>query len=234
MSNVNFASEFRLMMRYAKDNSLSSRQRMLWIALFYIANDRAVYDEATGKYAWPDDYFFASNSEVGLYSGMDKRAIETTRNQLAQMKLIQIIPGEKNRRNPAYRLRYLSENVGYIIVPNDVPNHVPKEGPKHVPNHTPNHSPIPRYDIDNGADIQKVLGIDEEYRTSPRARAKAAALIRDEILARGLLGSTSCMHESIADGLARGFTPGGVIAAAAGSGGDWAAFAAHMQLGKAE
>ena len=222
MSNVNFASEFRLMMRYAKDNSLSSRQRMLWIALFYIANDRAVYDEATGKYAWPDDYFFASNSEVGLYSGMDKRAIETTRNQLAQMKLIQIIPGEKNRRNPAYRLRYLSENVGCKIVPNDVPNHVP------------NHSPIPRYDIDNGADIQKVLGIDEEYRTSPRARAKAAALIRDEILARGLLGSTSCMHESIADGLARGFTPGGVIAAAAGSGGDWAAFAAHMQLGEAE
>ena len=50
MSKVNFVSEFNSIMRYARDYSLSLRERMLWIALFYIANDRAVYNEQTQEY----------------------------------------------------------------------------------------------------------------------------------------------------------------------------------------
>ena len=49
MSKVNFVSEFNLFMRYARDSSLSLRERMLWIALFYIANDRATVNEQTGR-----------------------------------------------------------------------------------------------------------------------------------------------------------------------------------------
>lgn len=41
MSKVNFVSEFIAIMRYARDYSLTLRERMLWIALFYAANDRA-------------------------------------------------------------------------------------------------------------------------------------------------------------------------------------------------
>ncbi|MBQ8201645.1 MAG: hypothetical protein IJZ74_07755 [Clostridia bacterium] len=47
MSKVNFVSEFIAIMRYARDYSLTLRERMLWIALFYAANDRAVYNEHT-------------------------------------------------------------------------------------------------------------------------------------------------------------------------------------------
>ena len=50
MSKVNFISEFNLFMRYARNNNLSLRERMLWIALFYIANDRATYNEQTQEY----------------------------------------------------------------------------------------------------------------------------------------------------------------------------------------
>ncbi len=49
MSKVNFVSEFNAIMRYARDNCLPLRERMLWIALFYIANDRAVYNEQTER-----------------------------------------------------------------------------------------------------------------------------------------------------------------------------------------
>ena len=50
MSKVNFVSEFIAIMRYARDYSLTLRERMLWIALFYAANDRAVYNEHTQEY----------------------------------------------------------------------------------------------------------------------------------------------------------------------------------------
>ena len=57
MSKVNFVSEFNLFMRYARNNNLSMRERMLWIALFYIANDRATYNEQSEEYDWPDGFF---------------------------------------------------------------------------------------------------------------------------------------------------------------------------------
>ena len=64
MSKVNFVSEFIAIMRYARDYSLTLRERMLWIALFYAANDRAVYNEHTQEYDWPDGFFQVSNGEL--------------------------------------------------------------------------------------------------------------------------------------------------------------------------
>lgn len=153
MSKVNFVSEFNLLMRYARNNSLSMRERMLWIALFYIANDRAIYNEQTKDYDWPDGFIPVSNGELNLYCCLDKRAIDTLRNSLKQRGLIDFKPGLKNTRNPAYQLKYLSINVGYKNVPNDVPNddtnnapnNVPNHAPNVVPNNAPNTSPYPKY-----------------------------------------------------------------------------------------
>ncbi len=153
MSKVNFVSEFNLLMRYARNNGLSMRERMLWIALFYIANDRATYNEQTKDYDWPDGFIPVSNGELNLYCCLDKRAIDTLRNSLKQRGLIDFVPGLKNKRNPAYRLKYLSVNVGYKNVPNDVPNDVTNDAPNNVPNHAPNDvpnnapntSPYPKY-----------------------------------------------------------------------------------------
>lgn len=139
MSKVNFVSEFNSFMRYARDNSLSLRERMLWIALFYVANDRATYNEQTQEYDWPDDFIQVSNGELNLYCCLDKRAIETLRNSLKQRGLIDFQPGQKNKRNPAYRINYLSAgNVGNRKAPNNTPNNAPKG----VPNNTPNNVPM--------------------------------------------------------------------------------------------
>ena len=139
MSKVNFVSEFNSIMRYARDYSLSLRERMLWIALFYIANDRAAYNEQTQEYEWPDGFIQVSNGELNLYCCLDKRAIETLRNTLKQRGVLDFQPGVKNKRNPSYRLNYLT--VGCKNVPNNVPSGASNNVPNHVPNPVPNDAP---------------------------------------------------------------------------------------------
>lgn len=159
MSKVNFVSEFNAIMRFARDNCLPLRERMLWIALFYVANDRAVYNEQTQEYEWPDGYVQVSNGELGLYCCLDKRGIETLRNTLKQRGVLDFRPGLKNKRNPAYKLNYLT--VGYKTVPNDVPNNVPS----YVPNVEPKH--VPRYTEQEG-----LLGVKMHPAVSPYPKDK--------------------------------------------------------------
>lgn len=206
MSKVNFVSEFRSIMRYSMQYGLSLRERMLWIALFYIANDRAVYDEQTGAYDWPDDYFAVSNAELGLYCTLDKRGIDTLRNSLKQRGLIDFAKGQRNARNPEYRLNYLSMNVGCKTVPNDIPNHAPNN----APNGIPNKPPLPKYSIEK-IDYQKKLGIDNAYRVNERARNKAAQLICDEMIALGWMTAVDGLQEIVAEGLAAGLTPNAIM-----------------------
>lgn len=211
MCQVNFLSEFHSIMRYCKNNSLPLRERMLWIALFYIANDRAIYDATTGAYDWPDDYFAVSNNELSLYCCLDKRGIDDLRNKLQQRGLIRFLKGEKNKRNPAYMLNYLSVNVGYKSVPNDVPNISPNDVPNHVPNDAPSRAPYPKEDIMH-IDYSKKLGIDNAYRSSERACAAAAQRIIDEIEREGLLPMHPQLHEFVTEALCvLGFTPTGIV-----------------------
>ena len=133
MSKVNFVSEFIAIMRYARDYSLTLRERMLWIALFYAANDRAVYNEHTQEYDWPDGFFQVSNGELNLYSSLDKRAVETLRTALQQRGILDYQPGIKNKRNPAYKMNYLT--VGYQSAPNYAPNYETNDVPGTIPVH---------------------------------------------------------------------------------------------------
>lgn len=173
MSKVNFVNEFNLFMRYARDNCLSLRERALWFALFYIANDRASYNEQTQEYEWPDDFIQISNGEMNLHSCLDKRGIETLRNGLKQRGLIDFQPGLKNKRNPAYKINYLSIQVGCKNVPNntpkDVPNNVPNDAPKHVPKHVPSNTPTP---APNSAETEAVLGTKMHPTVSPYPKDK--------------------------------------------------------------
>lgn len=159
MSKVNFISEFNSFMRFARNNGLSMRERMFWIALFYVANDRAAYNGQSQEYEWPDDFIQVSNGEMNLYCCLDKRAIETTRNALKQRGLIDFKPGHRNNRNPAYRLNYLStEDVEYKNAPNDVSNRVPNDVSNRVPNNVPNDVPnnVP-YNVPNTPFLGTIL-----------------------------------------------------------------------------
>lgn len=116
---VNFIDEFRLIMRRSKDEGLSLRERALWVALFYIANDRASWDMYSESYEWPSGYFSVNTAELSLYSSLDKRGIETTRKSLQERGILDFIAGEKNARVPQYKLHYLSICAGHKVVPND-------------------------------------------------------------------------------------------------------------------
>lgn len=159
MNKVNFVSEFNAIMRYVRDYCLPLRERMLWIALFYIANDRAVYNEQTQEYEWPDSFIQVSNGELGLYCCLDKRGIETLRNTLKQRGILDFRPGLKNKRNPAYKLNYLT--VGYKNVPNNASNHVHS----FVSNTAPNH--VSRY-----AEKEDMLGAKMHPAVSPYSKDK--------------------------------------------------------------
>lgn len=150
MSKINYIDEFNLFMRYARNYQLNGRERLLWIALFTIANDRAIYNAQTREYEWPADFFPVPNGELSLHSTLDKRGIESVRNNLKQRGLIDFHPGSRNTRPAEYKINYLSVNVGYKTVPNDVPNNVPKYVPNNVPNYAPNTTPN---DVPNSAPL---------------------------------------------------------------------------------
>lgn len=133
MSNVNFVDEFTVFMRYAASNQLTGRERLLWVALFTIANSRAVYNAETQKYDWPGGFIPIPNNEMSLHSTLDKRGIESVRNQLKQRGLIDFHPGFKNKRPAEYKLNYLSLDVGHKIVPNNAPNNAPKDDTNNAP-----------------------------------------------------------------------------------------------------
>lgn len=152
MCKVNFVDEHNLFMRYARNNQLTGRERLLWMALFSIANDRAIYNGRTRSYDWPDGFFPVTNGELSLHSTLDKRGIESVRNQLKQRGLIDFKSGNRNSKPPEYKIKYLSLDVGYKFVPNDVPNNVPNDVPNNVPNDVPNNVPL-YIRLDKGIDI---------------------------------------------------------------------------------
>jgi len=171
MSSINYVDEFNLFMRYARNYQLSGRERLLWIALFTIANDRAIYNAQAREYEWPTGFFPVPNGELSLHSTLDKRGIESVRNSLKQRGLIDFHPGSRNTRPAEYKIHFLSVNVGYKTVPNDVPNCVPSNVPNDVPNCVPNNVPkdvpstSPLYiDInkDLDIDVNKIISISDD------------------------------------------------------------------------
>lgn len=141
MCRVNYVDEMNCFFRYAKINQLTGRERLLWTALFAVANNRATYNPQDKTYSWPDGFFPVTNSELFLESTLDKRGIETIRNQLKQRGLIDFKQGDRNKRPPSYKINYLSLDVRYKNAPNSVPSNVPSNAPNSVPNNAPNSVP---------------------------------------------------------------------------------------------
>lgn len=144
MSQINFIEQFNLFMEYARENVMHGRECMLWMSLFYFANRKAQYNELSQTYEWPDDFFSVSNGELNSYGQFDKRAIETLRNSLKQRGLIDFIKGDRNKKNPLYKINYLAR-IGCKIVPNstpsDAPNNTSNSAPNNVSNNVPNNTP---------------------------------------------------------------------------------------------
>ena len=111
--NVNFIKQFKLIMEYGKRNKLSSYERVLYVALFYCANQVAM---AAENQDWPEEYFPVSNSDIKSWTGLDERMIRNLRNNLKQRGLIDFKKGDGKKCDPEYRFFYLQQ-IGCKIVP---------------------------------------------------------------------------------------------------------------------
>lgn len=110
MQKIDFISEFNHFMRYAKEHALSVRERMLYVALLYIAYNRAVQDGSSCEFEVPDRPIDIHISELKLYSHMGEESIRRERELLAGRGLIDYAYGECTVTS--YRIHFLSMGVG--------------------------------------------------------------------------------------------------------------------------
>lgn len=137
--NVNFVSEFNAIMDRSRKECLGAGVRLLWIALFYLANDRARLS-AANTWDWPDDFFAVDNNELSLHCPLEKRKILDARNRLKQLGVIDFKPGRNNSENPKYKIIYQSVQRCKIAPVNctaDAPVTVPVDVPVTVPPFVP-------------------------------------------------------------------------------------------------
>jgi len=175
MSKVNFVGEFRAFMEFAKENKVYSRERVLWMALFMIANGKAEMDMQTGEHEWPDDFFFVSNSELIFNTGMDKKGIEEARNRLKQRGLIDFVAGERRKCDPKYKLVYFTSPKA----PQHLSNGSPK-APQHLSNGSPSNDVNININLNEGINVfKKRFGINDNYRQSTPARRATAGRLLD-------------------------------------------------------
>ena len=137
MSQINFVAEFRAIMETCRRDSVPGRTRLLWIALFYLANDRALEDEQTGAWEWPDEFFPVNNAELATHCPLEKRALLEARNRLKQMSVIDFKAGDNAMKPAKYRIRYLSAGQRCKNAPQEVPQQVPQEVPQQAPQSAP-------------------------------------------------------------------------------------------------
>ena len=179
MSQINFVAEFRAIMETCRRDSVSGRTRLLWIALFYLANDRALEDEQTGAWEWPDEFFPVNNAELATHCPLEKRALLEARNRLKQMGVIDFKAGDNAMKPAKYRMKYLSASQWCKNAPQGVPQHAPQGVPQHVPQDAPQGVPYyininkgisvnpERYDDDDDDDVDIHAGAREEDEPDP-------------------------------------------------------------------
>lgn len=100
MPIVNYVREHVRFIEYASDEHLTASERLVWYALMHIMNQRAQGN------IWPDEFIRVSNDRLLSFCPMKFDTMAAARNSLKQRGLIDMIPGEKNKKSPAYRMIY--------------------------------------------------------------------------------------------------------------------------------
>ena len=100
MPIVNYVREHVRFIEYASDEHLTASERLVWYALMHIMNQRAQGN------IWPDEFIRVSNDRLLSFCPMKFDTMAAARNSLKQRGLIEVMPGEKNKKSPAYRMIY--------------------------------------------------------------------------------------------------------------------------------
>lgn len=100
MPIVNYVREHVRFIEYATDEMLSASERLLWYGLMDVMNHRAQGN------IWPEEFIRIDNITLCRKAGIKFDALADARNKLKQRGLIDYIPGERNKKNPMYKMTY--------------------------------------------------------------------------------------------------------------------------------
>ena len=100
MPIVNYVVEHMTFIEYATHEMLSTSERCLWYGLMDEMNHRAQGN------IWPEEFIRIDNVMLCRKAGIKFDALNDARNKLKQRGLIDYIPGERNKKNPMYKMVY--------------------------------------------------------------------------------------------------------------------------------
>lgn len=100
MPIVNYVREHVRFIEYASEENLSSSEMLLWYALMHQMNQRAQGN------IWPEEFVRIDNDRLLSYLPFGYDALAEARNKLKQRGVIDYVPGERNKKNPTYKVNY--------------------------------------------------------------------------------------------------------------------------------
>lgn len=180
MSQVNFVREAKAFHSYANSNAVTSNERHLWWALFFMFNENAHGTD------WPDGFLSFSNKQTLAHLPYSEDSLDIARKKLAKRGLIEYKPGRKNTLCPRYKLNYLTiqddtrqaDEANVPFFAGNTGGNMPGNLYLYARGNTsgrPTDIPINLYETLN--DIQNDSGYDSAWRSSGRARGAVAQRI---------------------------------------------------------
>lgn len=100
MPIVNYVREHMRFIEYASEENLSASEMLLWYALMHQFNQRAQGN------IWPEEFVRIDNDRLLSYLPFGYDALAEARNKLKQRGIIDYVPGERNKKNPTYKITY--------------------------------------------------------------------------------------------------------------------------------
>ena len=100
ISVVNYVREHVRFIEYASEENLSASEMLLWYALMHQFNQRAQGN------IWPEEFVRIDNDRLLSYLPFCYDALAEARNKLKQRGIIDYVPGERNKKNPTYKIVY--------------------------------------------------------------------------------------------------------------------------------
>lgn len=100
MPIVNYVREHVRFIEYASEENLSASEMLLWYALMHQMNQRAQGN------IWPEEFVRIDNDRLLSYLPFGYDTLAEARNKLKQRGVIDYVPGERNRKNPTYKIIY--------------------------------------------------------------------------------------------------------------------------------
>ena len=103
MITINYLFQFNAFMSYISDIKISPSCCYLWLVLLYLFSRRSTGDQ------WPEGFIEIPTNKILTYWQHSVDSLLTDRQKLKDLRLIDFIPGVRNKKNAQYKLIYFTK-----------------------------------------------------------------------------------------------------------------------------